>query len=541
MNFKTTLILLVLLAVVGAFVAYDKFKGEPDESSKTVATNRLFDVKETADVNSLTIRPTDGGEIVLTKTPDGKWRMTKPVEAAAENLQVDGLVRDLIDLESHGKIEVSKETGLDKPRFNIEMGAKGGKLLKFAIGEKTQLGDMYVKIEGHDKADVVSSSVYERLAKPANDLRDKQLITAASPAIRQMVIEQDGQPKLVLHKSGEQWALVEPVKLPVDEGVISEMLGAVTGLRATDWIAKDSPELANAKFDKPQLTVAFTTAAPSTQPTTGAAGVAAATAPASQPAWTTIAFGGYDTIRHLKLFARISDTSAVVKVASGPLETLSKKPIELRDKKVLDITPEQVSKLSIVTDLPAGAAPTTRPAKKTEVAIERRKQLPATQAAATTTQATTKPTAATQASATTHAAATKPAVAEAPKPQSTWELKTDPRGDADDEQIRNLLADLHPLRASKYLESTPSTKPVGNYTVKVTTEGPGGTPVNNYELKLIDPGGDRALMAEYNGLSFELPRTFLTKIEGNFAKKAKVETPRPTGPDDAAGFELPGK
>ncbi|MDB5322457.1 MAG: exported protein of unknown function [Phycisphaerales bacterium] len=528
MNFKTTLILLVLLAVVGAFVAYDKFKGEPDESSKTVATNRLFDVKETTDVNSLTIRSTDGGEIVLTKTPDGKWRMTKPVEAAAENLQVDGLVRDLIDLESHGKIEVTKETGLDKPRFNIEMGAKGGKLLKFAIGEQTQLGDMYVKIEGHDKADVVSSSVYERLAKPANDLRDKQLITAASPAIRQMVIEADGQPKLVLHKSGEQWALAEPVKLPVDEAVITDLLGAVTNLRATDWIAKDSPELANAKFEKPQMTVAFTTEAPSTQPAT-------ATGPSSQPAWTTITFGQYDTIRHLKLFARISDTNAVVKVASTPLETLSKKPIDLRDKKVLDLMPEQVSKLSIVTDLPAGAAPTTRPAKKTEVAIERRKQLPATQAAATT-RATTQP-ATTQASTTP---ATKPVVAEVPKPLSTWELKTDPKGDADDEQMRNLLADLHPLRAAKYLEATPATKPVGNYVVKVTTEGPGGTPVVGYELKLIDPGGDRALMAEYNGLSFELPRTFLTRIEGNFAKKAKVETARPINPDDA-GFELPGK
>jgi hypothetical protein len=336
----------------------------------------------------------------------------------------------------------------------------------------------------------------------------------------------------VLHKTGEQqWQLVEPVKLPVDASVVTDLLGAVTELRATDWIAKDSPELANAKFEKPQLTVAFTTAAPATQPAT-------ATAPASQPAWTTITFGQYDTIRHLKLFARISDTKAVVKVAATPLETLSKKPIELRDKKVFDLIAEQVSKIAITTDLPAGAAPTTKPARKTEVAIERRKQLPppATQAAATT-QATSKP-ATTQAST---APATKPVVAEAPKPPpSTWELKTDPKGDADDEQIRNLLADLHPLRASKYLESTPATKPVGNYVVKVTTEGPGGTPVTGYELKLIDPGGDRALMAEYNGLSFELPRTFLTKIEGNFAKKAKAETAKPISPEDA-GFDLPGK
>ena len=63
-----------------------------------------------------------------------------------------------------------------------------------------------------------------------------------------------------------------------------------------------------------------------------------------------------------------------------------------------------------------------RPAKKIEVAIDRRKQVPATQAAATT-QATTHP-ATTQASTTQ---TTKPVVAEVPKPLSVWELKSEPK------------------------------------------------------------------------------------------------------------------
>jgi hypothetical protein len=75
--------------------------------------------------------------------------------------------------------------------------------------------------------------------------------------------------------------------------------------------------------------------------------------------------------------------------------------------------------------------------------------------------------------------------------------------------------------------------------VKLTTEGPGGTPVNNFELKLIDPGGEKPLTGEYNGLAFELPRTLATRLAGDFVKKNDVKTTQPkTGPGD---FTLPGE
>jgi hypothetical protein len=532
MNFKTTLLLLVVLLAVGGYVIYDRLSGgaDKDKVESAADSKKLFDVKNKDDVNSLTIKSADGSEIVLTKA-DIKWRMTKPVESAAEAWQVDSLVRDLIDLESRGQVAASPETGLDKPKFNVELSAKGGKLIKFAVGNKTPLGDLFVRVEGHKQADVVSADVYERLGKPANELRDKQLVTVASNDIKQLTIDKDGQ-KLLLQKKGASWELTEPKKLPADDSTMTDLLGAVTGLRASDWVAKDSPDVAKAMFDKPQMTVVFTTAAPTTQPTT---------APSSQPNWTTVTFGQYEDIRHQKLYARISDSQAVVKVAATPIDTLTKRPFELRDKKVLDIIPEQVSKIAILTDLPAGPAPTTKPAKKTQVNIERRKQVaaapPDTKPAAATTQPSTRPAVATTQPAT--APATTQALAAKPEPPpSTWELKSDPKGDADDDSVRNLLTDVHPLRVTKYFESTPTTKPMANYVIDITTEGPGGTPVTAYQIKLTDPGGDQPLHGEYNGLSFELPRTFLTKIEGNFAKKPKAENKTPA--INPAEFDLPG-
>jgi hypothetical protein len=527
MNFKTTLILLFLLALVGAYVAYDRVSGRDKDAVETTAdSKKLFDVKDKDDVTSVTIK-SDEGEIVLAKTGEGlnRWRMTKPVEAAAEAWQVDSLVRDLIALESKATVDASGK-GLDKPRFHIEIAAKGGKLLKFDVGDKNALGDLYVRVEGKKDADVVSADVYDRLSKPAGELRDKQLVSVPSTDIKQLTIDAEGQ-KLVLQKKGAAWELTEPKQLPVDDAVATDLVGAVTGLRASDWVAKDSPDVAKAQFDKPLMTVSFTTAAPATQPSS-------TTKPASQPAWTTIVFGQYEDIRHQKVYARISDTNAVVKTMATPIDTLTKKPIELRDKKVFDVIAEQVSKLSILTDVPSGTGPSPKPAKKSTVEIERRKQVadagkPASQPAATQVAKATQPS-------------TQPAATQAAAKPSTWELKSDPKGDADDEGVAALLAELHPLRATKYHEATPATKPTGNYVLRVTAIPPGGAADVNHELKLIDPGNDQPLLAEYNGLSFELPRTFLTKIEGNFAKKPKTEGAAGGAPAiDPAGFKLPGE
>ena len=535
MNFKTTLVLLVLLIAAGGYVAYDHYKSADAPEKGTVAANpdRLFDVADPKDVTSVAIRGADT-EIVLTAVPEPdkkdkkpddpfaappagpQWRMSKPVESAANSTEVNDLVRELTNLETQAKVDPAGK-GLDKPKYTVELAAKGGKILKFAVGDRNQIGQMYVRVEGKPKADVVSASVYDRLVKPANDLRDKKLVAAKTTDINQLKIETEGQ-TLLLQKKGADWQLVEPKQFAADASVMTDLLGAVTNLQATDWIAKDSPDVSKARFDKPRMTVWFSTTPtpPATQP------AATQAVAATQPVWTQIAFGQYEDATKEKIYARTSDTQAVVKVQATAFDTLTKKPVDVRDRKALDITPEQVSKLSIQTDLPGGPAPAAHPtpAKKTLVNIERRKQLadavPATKPAGTSQPAATQPA--------------KPPAA----PGSTWALLSDPKGDADDEAIKNLLADLHPLTVTKYLDAAPTTQPTATYTLSLTTEAPGGAQVTQHQLTLTDPGGEKNLLGTYNGLAFELGRTILPRLEGNFAKKK----PDPAIP--APGGALPG-
>src|SRR3954463_15083552 len=99
MNFKTTIVLVILLLVGGAVVLFTQSR-EKTAGEKSVESQQkiLADVQPT-NVNKLVITPADGAKISLAKT-GATWRLVEPVSAPAESFEVDGLVRAITSIES---------------------------------------------------------------------------------------------------------------------------------------------------------------------------------------------------------------------------------------------------------------------------------------------------------------------------------------------------------------------------------------------------------------------------------------------------------
>src|SRR5262249_30377984 len=182
-----------------------------------------------------------------------------------------------------------------------------------------------------------------------------------------------------------------------------------------------------------------------------------------------------------------------------------KTPLELRDKKVLSVDPENVTAISIVTDKPATTQPTSRPAVNATVRLTRHQEEPvATQPA--TTQATTGPTT---------VASSQPSTAPS-EPPHKWDLVSDPKGPADDFSVDQLLAALNPLRAEKFLEPTtqPSTQPSDRYVLTIQTTAS----TQPIEITISDRGQGQPF-ATYNGTSFEVSRMLMDRLEAKYAKQ----------------------
>lgn len=523
MNFKTTLVLIVLLAVaaIALFVTNKSRDTDTADATATGDGKKLIDV--TSDqVTKVTVTPSIGDTFTLEKS-GADWRLTAPVSAPAETFEVDSLLRAVTEARSQGAIEgadsTSSATGLSLPSYRVELTADS-KTHTLNVGARSAVGgNVYVALGDEKDVHVTAVSLADQLEKPQSDYRKTQLVDMQSNEVKQLVVT-DGTGKVTVRaeKRGEEWQLVEPTRMPAEKTEIDDMIFAATGLRAVEFVSESPADAPKYQLNTPQLTVALSTEAPATQP---------ATQPASAPAsGKTIVFGRHDDIRKQNVYTIVSGSPSIAKVAATVLESFDVKPLELRDKRAVTIDPEQVSKLSFTADVAATTQPTSRPASKREVAVQRRVSAgqPASAGGSASAPSATAPT--TTPSPATTQAATQPA----PAPDlSTWELVSDLTGEASDQKVNAILTALHPLRATAYLESVPMTQaaPAATYTINVTTASAGGANVAQHEIRLIDRGNDQPLLGEYNGLVFELDRAILRLLEGEFTKGSAPAAPAP--------------
>ena len=503
MNFKTTVILIVLLAAVGIYLLVDHWVAPSQSTEQTSEQTgpssegkRLFDV-DAKDVTQVQITPASGNKLVLQKS-NGQWRITEPVDAPAASFEADDFVRALVELRSTGQVQATGDkaaaTGLDHPSYNIELTLNAGKTLQFAIGQRAAIGDvMYVQVQGDKQAQIVSADLWSKLQNPAEQLRDKRLVTASATDIHQLQIH---TPKtdLQLQKQGDQWQLTAPATMPAEESAVSDLLFDITGLQAGEFVSPDSPEAARTRFDHPQATVWFSTPPPPP------ASTQSATSPTTAPAGVTVTFGAYENSLRDKVYVKLSDSSAIAKVPASALTSLEKKPLDLRDKRVVDIDPAKVSELTLTIDQPATTQPTTRPASQRTITLQRRPQSPST-------------------SPSTTRAATEPA--------SRWQIASDADAPADDANVDALLSALHPLKVERYLEESPTTRPADSYTLVIKTTEAGGAGQSTCTIHMIEPNSTGPLTGSYNGLTFEVDRELLLKLQADF------HVPQPPAPASA--------
>jgi hypothetical protein len=501
MNFKTTIVLLVLLAAVGVYVGVEHFAGGNKAEETAAADNTKLIPVKSEDVSKVSITASDGKRLTLVKS-GSDWRMTEPLDAKADTFAVEDLLRQLTGLQSRGQIKADQKAsvGLDKPRFVVELTADG-KTTKLQVGEQNKIGDsLYVLVDDQQTPQIVATSLYDQLNKQPADFRSKKLTDLAfgqTNDIKQLSIAQNGK-TIRLEKQGSDWQIVKPKKMPADSAAVSSVLSAIADLNASDFVSSPTAP-ASYGLTKPTMTVTYDTTGPTTAPAT------------SKPSGVhEIAFGRFATLEHKEVYASV-DGGPVATVSTTSQDSFKKTALDLRDKKVLDIDPAHVTGFTLSIDRAATTQPTTKPAEQVEYTVARRKETrtlgPSLPALATTEPATKPAVASTQ-------PASQPAAAVAStQPASKWVIESGGSGDANDANVDALLAALHPLQATKFLESAPTTQPTAHYTLTVHVGPTNGHGPEDYTVKFTNPGTTGEVIASHDDLTFEVERSILEKLD----------------------------
>lgn len=487
MNFKTTIILIVLLAAAGIGLWFTRGSGTATPATVTPAnpasanSGAKLTTLIASDVDKVIV--TGNTTMTLQKT-GGNWRITAPYTADADSFEVDSFIKDITDAHTHGQINSTgpsaSATGLAQPRYHVTL-ATPSKTLSMAVGATSPVGnDLYVQIKGDHEAQVIPTDLSKQLAKGPDALRKTTLVSASADDIKQIVITRRDGSKLALAKTNANWKILSPKPAAADESSASDLVFALTGLRADSFA--DRASLPKSAMANPQLTVAFSTSGPSAP--------APATQPTSKTVFTAVKFGSYEDMLKKDVYVSVEGSNAVAEVPTSSLDSFKKTELDLRNKDIVNIASKTVTRMMIA------ASPLNHAHKPLTVLLQQRREAllmgpMVPKAHSGVSKGTTEPTT---------------------KAASKWVVAGKSANDA---KVKTLLDALHPLTIDHYIPAAKATtQPMASYVLSITTTKSAEPMV----IKLRDPGRDASLIGSYDGLHFKVGRSILTDLQGQWTE-----------------------
>ena len=150
MNPRTTGILFLIAAALGAFVWFYEIRGEAGRKDAETAAKRLFPGIEASAVEQIELTTSDGQRARLERQA-GDWRVSLPLAAPADGFVADAIAAALTQLGSeavYAEPQPLAVYGLDDAGRDLRFRA-GGADHVLRLGHKTPIGgNVYACVEG---------------------------------------------------------------------------------------------------------------------------------------------------------------------------------------------------------------------------------------------------------------------------------------------------------------------------------------------------------------------------------------------------------
>lgn len=346
MKLKTTIILLVVAIIGISYIFLYEKKQLPQEEWERLQKKVIPDFKSSV-VKKIELH-NENGKFVLEKAENDFWYIVEPLRLRADNSEVNSILSDFEFMNKIGSFKEEgdkpfdlKDYGLDAPKTSITMytdvPAKRDKIqvtgpkdkYTVLVGQKLAAGNnVYMKLDTSDEVIVVPGALYDKANKNIIDLRSKWVFAFDKEAVESLQIKTH-EYNIVCNRKGKFWRLVEPVNDLADMEKIKDLLGKFKSLQIekTDFITEESTELVRYGLNTPLFTVSLT----------------------EKGVTQSVMFGhSLDN----KVYVKREDEPTVFFLKDTILMDLSKKPNDLRDKKVVrfdSIGTYGINKLEIKT------------------------------------------------------------------------------------------------------------------------------------------------------------------------------------------------
>jgi hypothetical protein len=355
MNFKTTITLLVLLAVVvGASWFLGVFSPEGQEGDNqpapiVQAEEILLIAPMLEDVDKVRLEVSGRGHMVFVS--DGpNWNIVEPVDAAALPWEVTDLIgaftqaRKLETIQP-GRGEYATMTladfGLESPLYTVSFEGAGRKLT-FLVGKNVVASEnTYVKTPDSDEVYIIDQNMKTRIKKDLAGYRDTQFWDLKKNNVTELVYAgPNGEVFRFTKDDAGRWTMLSPILGRADKNIIANAVGAISTLKAQEFTEDHPTDLSRFGLEKPvwKVTVVETE---KVKPTTQTS------QPAPNRTEHHLLVGRPAGLDSAQVYAKLADKKWVVTIAQDSMKKIIPDVMTWRDKSVVPVNKNDITRVDI--------------------------------------------------------------------------------------------------------------------------------------------------------------------------------------------------
>jgi hypothetical protein len=247
MNWRTTLILGLVVAGVFAYLRFFEMKQPSSEEAKRQAQNVVnFDRNK---IDGVIIQ--NGDEKIELRRRDNKWRLETPIKDLADNALIENVLSDLETWQKEGTISAKdieadksklSEYGLNRPKLKLKL-IGPDRPPEILFGKDAALeGRMYVRFENSKETFLAKQSVKKDIDKKAEEFRDRKLTDLTNAQVRRIALKTPSG-EMELEKRADHWDIVKPLRARADDEKVGDLIAQITTARIQQFVADDHGDL----------------------------------------------------------------------------------------------------------------------------------------------------------------------------------------------------------------------------------------------------------------------------------------------------------
>ncbi len=245
MRVRTTFWLLVAVLFTGALYAFVLLRDRAAaRNPETAGLEAGFDAEA---VDRLTVETPDW--TAECRNVDGRWRLTAPMQAAADAAVVDRVLGELSLVTGDHAVTPSQmdargltlaSFGLEPPRARIAIGMRGGGAVTLLLGTNAPFGEtLFAKRADAPDIFTVRTNLLAALPAEAAGFRDRRLLEGEASSLARIDLERREGGFVSFSRENDEWLIRQPFEDRADSDRVRELLTGLLAVEVEDIV--DTP------------------------------------------------------------------------------------------------------------------------------------------------------------------------------------------------------------------------------------------------------------------------------------------------------------